>query len=342
MIRFIAISLLIISTTSCTSESVCVNDFNEVFPTIQATQIDSIIGDKFNGVVYIERNGILLFSKAFGYSNIEEQIPLKTEDPFVIGSISKQITAALILKDLEAGYINLNDPIGKYLNTLQMPWKDSVSIHQLLVHTSGILSRNEKLKHPPGAEFHYSQFGYQLLAEIIESVHHNSFENVANLFFEAKGLKHTHFPTFKQNEHVHAYINDTSGKVTQTKESLENYPAAGAFISTANDLAKWNSLLYRFKIVSKENLDLMSKHHETREHPIFGTLNYGYGLTFLEQEENLCIGALGYAPGFVSANFYYPETRTSLIVLSNKADGIPDFNLVFDKQIQLIEFLKKD
>ena len=339
LIKSLLFSFLVLSLISCDTG---INDKNSLMQTDTSLEDDfAFIEDiDFSGIVLIENDGEIKFSKSYGYKDLAQTQKVQIEDPFVIGSISKQITAALIIRDFEAGYLDLKDPIGKYLLTLPKPWKDSVTIHQLLVHTSGITDKQSELFHPPGAEFHYSQFGYQLLAEIIESIHHNSFENLANLLFDAKGLKHTHYPTYTNDDIINSFELNSNQVLTQVDSSLENYPAAGSFISTASDLAKWNTLLYSGEIVSLKGLELMSKHYETRNHPIFGTINYGYGLTFLPGEHKSCIGALGYAPGFASANFYYPETKTSLIVLSNKISGLPDFKVVFEKHLELINFMK--
>lgn len=335
-----ALFLLTLALFSCGDTAPLIEKENEFDFTLNK-EIDSILGNQFNGTILISINGESAYSNTKGFSNLKDSIPLKLDDSFVIGSISKQITAALIIKDVEAGFIKLNDPIGKYLNKLPLAWKDSVTIHHLLVHTSGITSIDEPLSQPAGNHFEYSQFGYHLLAQIIESVHHNSFENVANIFFSTKGLNNTHFPTYLSDEHVGGYELLNPSATNYFGNSTQNYPAAGSFISTAEDLVKWNELLHSGQIVSKDGLELMSKHHETRQHPIFGSINYGYGLTFLEGESNTCIGALGYAPGFASLNYYLPDTKTSIVILNNVIIGLPDFNLVFDKHIQILNLVKQ-
>jgi len=114
-----------------------------------------------------------------------------------------------------------------------------------------------------------------------------------------------------------------------TLHSLDNYVAAGAFLSTAHDLNRWNQLLHSGQLVQPETLQLMKKQYATRLHPIFDAVAYGYGLLFKAGEENRQIGALGYAPGFVSACYYYPETNMSLVVLQNTAHDLDDFKITF-------------
>jgi D-alanyl-D-alanine carboxypeptidase len=67
----------------------------------------------------------------------------------------------------------------------------------------------------------------------------------------------------------------------------------------------------------------MSKKYATRNHPVFGKLDYG--LTFRENERKIQIGALGFAPEFVSSCFYFPRSKTSVIILENMAQNLDDF-----------------
>jgi len=79
----------------------------------------------------------------------------------------------------------------------------------------------------------------------------------------------------------------------------------------------------------------------TRIHPIFGTVEYGYGLLFKDGEENIQIGALGYAPGFVSACYYYPQSKLNVSVLQNTATNLDDFKKTFKVHTELMELIKK-
>lgn len=99
-------------------------------------------------------------------------------------------------------------------------------------------------------------------------------------------------------------------------------------------------MLHDGKIVSEESLQLMSQKYSVRIHPIFGEVNYGYGLLFLEGEENIQIVALGYAPGFVSASYYYPKTGYNLVVLSNKVVNLDDFIETFITHTKLMDLVK--
>ena len=93
--------------------------------------------------------------------------------------------------------------------------------------------------------------------------------------------------------------------------------------------------------MKKEILELMKTKYSTRIHPIFETVEYGYGLLFKDGEQNTQIGALGYAPGFVSACYYYPQTKLNLVILENTANNLDDFKKTFIVHTEIMELIKK-
>ena len=306
-------------------------------------KIDSIIsGQKFNGVILVSANSNDTYSKAIGFSDLENETKIDLNDQFVIGSISKQITAVLVLREYEKTNIGLNDSIGKYLTEINQPWTKEVTIHHLLTHTHGIVDLNKPLEFKQGSQFHYSQLGYELLAQILEKVTGKSFEQLSTELFESYGLKNTFHPNNKRYEHLaKGYEENENGILVFSKNSLDNYVPAGGFISNATDLKKWNENLYSGKLVAKETLNLMKTKYATRIHPIFETVEYGYGLLFKDGEQNIQIGALGYAPGFVSACYYYPQENLNLVILENTANNLNDFKQTFKVHTEIMEIIKK-
>jgi D-alanyl-D-alanine carboxypeptidase len=306
-------------------------------------QVDSILSQNmFNGVILITKDSNCIYKKVLGFSDLEQEIPLKENDEFVIGSISKQITAALILREFEKGTLTLNDKISLYLPDIHQDWAKKISIHQLLTHTHGIQEVTKPLEFEPGTQFHYSQLGYELLAQILEKINSKSFQEISTTFFAEIGLKNTFHPKKKEYLNlVKAYEENGNGKLEYVTNSLENYAAAGSFISTADDLNQWNHMLYSGKVVRKKTLELMKRDYATRSHPIFETIEYGYGLMFKKGEENLQIGATGYAPGFVSACFYYPKMHYSLIILENTARNLSDFKKTFKVETDMMDLISK-
>lgn len=138
------------------------------------TRLDSLLAAKnmrdFSGVVLIAQNGKPLYAKAMGYANRDTKEPVTMDSHFVIMSVSKQITAALVLKEVEKGHIDLQKRLRTYLPDLKDKWGDSVTIHQLLNHTSGVVWYDQPLAFTPGYQLAYSNFGYVLLQSVLEHV----------------------------------------------------------------------------------------------------------------------------------------------------------------------------
>lgn len=312
------------------------------------TYNDLILGMKklteeidFNGVILLTKDSSVIFSKAIGYADLENKLTLDLNHQFVIGSISKQITAVLVLKAYEKEQLKLSDKIQKYLKDINQPWAKEVSIHHLLTHTHGIKAINEPLEFEQGSEFKYSQLGYELLAQILKKVTNKSFQALSMELFQANGLNDTFHPKSEgYNKLVKGYEAMENGDLEYTIHSLYNYPAAGSFISTVSDLAKWNQLLHSEKLIQRATLERMKKRYATRNHPIFETVEYGYGLLFKAGEKEIQIGALGYAPGFVSAAYYYPKAKMNLIVLENTAEDLDDFKETFKVHLKMMNLVK--
>lgn len=156
----------------------------------------------FTGSVLVARDGKVIFSKGYGMANAEWDIPNTPQTKFRLGSITKQFTAASILLLQERGKLSVQDPVCKYIADCPKAW-EPVTIHHLLVHTSGISSytdvrspgefRKLNLTHvTPAAfvdsfkgkplEFHvgekmkYSNSGYFMLGYIIEKISGQSYE----------------------------------------------------------------------------------------------------------------------------------------------------------------------
>src|ERR1700722_1343396 len=147
----------------------------------------------FSGSILIAKKGNIIFKKSFGYANFEDKTPNTEHTKFCIGSLTKTVTAAAIMKLQEQRLLNVNDPIGTFIT--DFPCGDFITIHDLLTHTSGILDfqRDMDFYNCTGLEemityckhksfiksersYHYSNYGYFLLAYIIQKVSGKSYE----------------------------------------------------------------------------------------------------------------------------------------------------------------------
>lgn len=312
-------------------------------------KLNAILADtlqqKFNGIVLIAEKGKPVYQRVKGYSDLKKKAGLQINSQFVIGSISKQMTAVMVLQEYEKGHLKLHEPIRAYLPGLKMSWADTVTVHHLLTHMHGIAEFDKPTVFAPGTQFDYglSDRGYKLLSMIVESVSGKTFAVYAAALFQRCGMKQTFHPDVKKYKHlVKGYTEQPNGAIIFETESFQNSVAAGGFISTANDLVSWNEHLHQGKLLKQETYQLMitPKKGAVRQHPIFGQVEYGYGIT-VDHKETTQLGQTGFAPGFASMNFYFPQTQTSVIVLKNIVYNTSNLKRTFYPHIQILSHIRK-
>ena len=290
------------------------------------TQLDSIFSqNKFNGSISIAQNGEKLYEKENGYGDFQAKTKLDSSSVFAIASVSKQFTAVLILLQQEAGKLNVNDKASKYLTDFQKPNFEKVTIHQLLNHTSGLNDFGENLQFESGTDYSYSNKGYNYLGEIIAKVTGKSYDQNAKELFAKVGMTHSSTAGLFQGKDF-AYSNTGTADAAQKVENMPKRLAektistpAGGILSTVNDLHKWNEALYSGKILKPESLAAFRKNYVTRKHYVLGNVGYGYGIMSNIGRPEAYFHT-GYVKGAPSLLIYYPETRTSVVILSNIAN----------------------
>jgi D-alanyl-D-alanine carboxypeptidase len=312
-------------------------------------KIDSLIKitnpRSFNGVVFIQQYGKVKYSKAFGYTDFNKKTLLKITDQFSTMSIAKQITATLILQEVEKGKIDLNIPIRNYLPDLKYSWADTITIHQLLNHTSGLDSENldKPLKFVSGTAFSYSNIGYCLAGEILEKQSHKSYQELVTTIFKKCEMKNSYYPTQSNSTFLtkgHTIKKDGTFKLNEQSYFAPEEYFASHLIVTAPDLAKWNECLHNGKLLKSATYKMMTNYSIINAHPLFGKnpIGYGYGLRINDKDSINEIGHTGFHPreGFTAVNLYYPKTKTSIIVMENQANENFDIAYYFEQEIRAI------
>ncbi len=300
-------------------------------------KIDSLIKSEgksptgFNGVVLVAHKDAILYANTNGMASVKQQTKFTKTTQFVIGSLSKQITAVLILQEVDKHRLKLDAPIKTYLPELTQPWASVVTTHQLLNHTSGIVALDTALATPAGTTFAYSGLGYALLGRIIASVSGKSYASQVTALFKRCGMLHSTDPSLKNMPDLaEAYIREKDGTIREEIKTFETaYIPAGSLISCIGDLQQWNKLLHGGKLLSKVSYQKMTTASSKRNHPIWGNVGYGYGIQLDKNDGLLEFGHSGYSSGFVSINFYYPASQTSVIVLENFDRLDDDFKKTF-------------
>lgn len=307
-------------------------------------KIDSLIKDSkvrpFNGVILITQNGKTKYSKAYGNANFDKKTPLAINDQFEIMSNSKQITAVLLLKEVEKGKVDLQSPIKKYLPFLSQSWADTVTVHQLLNHTHGIIDIEKPLLFKAGTEFKYGNLSNILLGKIIEYTTKRSYTEKAMELFKQLKMKNTICYSKEMTQKLvsgHYNTNNVFKVLDSSQININSIPAQG-IVSTAKDLAIWDENLHKGKILKPNSYKLMTSYSILAQHSVFGedNIGYGYGIRISDKAIPKYFGHTGLGDGFASVNLYFPETDVCLIVLENQMNDNLDINYYFETEIRKI------
>ena len=349
--------LLILTTTfSCKSEAekiaeqtstrnaVIDSTINRFQKKLLAQQIDSVFSKyNFNGSVAVLKNDEVLYQKENGFEDFKQKKKLDSSSVFAIASVSKQFTAVLILLQEDLGKLNTEDQVSKYLSDFQNNQLKSITIKELLNHTSGISDFGSGLLSKPGKEFHYSNKGFRLLGEIIEKVSGKSYDENIREFFEKAGMKSSSTASSFNGKNLASAFTG-NGKDFHEVENMPKRLAhesisvpAGGILSTVNDLHRWNTALYQGEILKPASLKKFSEKSADRNHQILGKMDYGFGI-MMNVGTPTAYFHTGYVKGAPSLLIYYPESQTSVVILSNIADEVRGKNSIFNphKEIKQI------
>ena len=298
-------------------------------------QIDSVFAKtKFNGSISVYQGNEKIYEKENGFEDFKTKSKLDSNTVFAIGSLSKQFTAVLVLLQEEEGKLKVDDKVSKYLTEFQPKEFEEITILQLLNHTSGLNDFGGSLLSKPGKEFNYSNKGFRYLGELVEKVSGKSYDENAKELFAKAGMKNSSTPDLFQGK-------DFAGAYTGNSiqfQKIENMPkrladkeisvAAGGILSTVPDLHRWNDSLYNGRILIPESLQKFMQKSSDRNHPILGKMGYGFGI-MMNPGKPVAYFHTGYVKGSPSLNIYYPETKTSVIILSNIADESKGKDAIF-------------
>ncbi|MBO6200398.1 MAG: beta-lactamase family protein [Chryseobacterium sp.] len=329
------------SLTSCNADAQQKDNYSvKIDSLVKATHPRS-----FNGVVFIQQNGKTKYEKAYGYVDFNKKTPLKISDRLSTMSIAKQITATLILQEVEKGTIDLHVPIRKYLPDFKYSWADTITVHHLLNHTSGLYSDDLKpnLKLKTGTDFSYSNIGYSVAGMVLEKQSGKSFNELVTALFKKCKMNSSSYPTETSSQLLtkgHTIRKDGTFKLNEKSDFNASNYFASHLIVTAPDLAKWNEALHNSKLLKPETYQLMTNYSTTATHQLFGKnpIGYGYGLRINDKADIYEIGHTGFHPseGFTAVNLYYPKTKTSVIVMENVANENFEIAYYFEQEIRKI------
>jgi CubicO group peptidase (beta-lactamase class C family) len=296
------------------------------------------------GVVWVMRDGKVIFEKSFGMANLTHNIPFTPSTPTNIGSTSKQFTALAIALLEEKGLLSVDDDIRKYIPELP-DFGDTVRIWHLLSHTSGyreylnslmmsgrqigdpirleeiilLVQHQPELQNKPGEKHNYNNTGYALLAMTIERVTGEEFPDwMRENIFLPLGMTHTQVrkdPTEIIPGSAQGYSLTEDEYYTEVQDIYASRGAGGIY-TTLPDLEKW---ILNFHNPVVGNPALIKKLQTSFYLNNGDTLNYGYGLTMREMNGLKMVGHDGADVAHRSVLVMFPEVKGAVITQSNNS-----------------------
>ena len=307
--------------------------------------LSRIVPYGFSGAVLVAKDDRVILNKDYGMAIRANNIPNTDTTVLNTGSITKQFTAAAIMKLEMQGKLNTSDAIGKFFEQVPAD-KKNITLHHLLTHTSGFVDAvgddyvvakrhetitrilKEPLQFTPGEEFSYSNAGYSLLAAVIEKVSGQDYEQFLNeQLFKPAGMHFTGYRIPQWNERVvaHWYVGEKdNGTPLEKPYPYWNVMGNGEILSTTGDLYQWHLALKEDKILSKE----------AKKKIFTPYLNdYGYGWDVLESDHGLLIQHDGGSGLGSSAEFrrYIDANVVTIIFCNQSYGGRALFNVIRDK-----------
>ena len=299
----------------------------------------------FDGAVLVAENGKIIYEDAFGLANREWNIPNRSDTKFMIGSVSKPLTATLMLIQVQKGLINLDSTVEEYLPEFKNKPAAKVTIRQLLNHTSGIqnydiikdffprisrqyFSREDYLKvfmdsslaFEPGTHYAYSSWGYFILGYIMERVTKKTYAQLmADDIFKKAGMNNSgsYYHTQIIPNRATGYDYSFGGYTSSDFRDQSNTMGAGDIYSTVEDLFKFHMALANNTLLNKELTAEMFT-------PGMAPAQYGYGwfnkqFKYANTDSVASNFHLGMTDGFISFIRRIPSTKNLVVILCNSS-----------------------
>jgi CubicO group peptidase (beta-lactamase class C family) len=308
-------------------------------------QLDALIAPHFppnqpGAAVLVKKGEQILLRKAYGLADVELAVPMKPDGIFRLGSVTKQFTAAAIMLLVDEGKLSLRDDVRKYVPAYPAHGA-TVTLEHLLTHTGGVPAYTEQaalhkrsredltheeilstfkdlpLDFAPGDKWSYSNSGYYLLGMVIEKVTGKSYADfVGERIFKPLGMTHTSYGDVDRiiPGRVAGY-DRAEDRITNAEPISMKVPfAAGALVSSVDDLALWDRAISDGKLLKKESWARVFLAQKLKDGSSTG---YGFGWSIGKWQGHRLVSHSGGIPGFNTAIVRLPEDRVVVVVLCN-------------------------
>jgi CubicO group peptidase (beta-lactamase class C family) len=315
-----------------------------------ARQVDEVFSsftpDGPGCAVAVYQNGNVVLAKGYGSANLEYGVPITPSTPFIVGSVSKQFTAAAIALLVEEKRIALTDDVRKYVPELA-DYGTPITIYHLVHHTSGLrdwwelvglagmryddtytaqdvldmTARQRGLNFTPGERYVYSNTGYIVLGLVVQRVTGKSLrEFAADRIFGPLKMTDSHY----QDDHTqpvrgraYAYSPTAGGRYAITVWN-NDLVGQGGVMTTVLDLAKWDG---NFESGAVGGPGFLRRQLERGKLNSGISLNYAFGLQIGTYRGLDLVEHSGSTGGYRAVLSRFPKQRTSIAVLCNVSNA---------------------
>lgn len=294
-------------------------------------------------VAAVSLNGQVVFEKAFGLAEMEHGIPNTPQTIFESGSVAKQFTAAALVLLAQDGKLSIDDPVKKHVPEFP-EYEKPVTIRHLLNHTSGIrdwgsvmsltgvgrgdriinneialdvIVHQKNLDFIPGAEYSYSNSGYNLAAIIVERVSKQKFGTfVEERLFKPIGMtKSSWRDDYQRLVPGRAQGYSKPGPTAQWRLNMPfmNVVGNGGMLTTIGDWMKWNAMLDSRSLGAPlvEALETQGILNDGRK------ISYALGVDVGEYKGVKQVSHSGGTAGYQTFLARYPEKKLSIGAMCN-------------------------
>jgi serine beta-lactamase-like protein LACTB, mitochondrial len=288
--------------------------------------------------VAVSLKGKIIFSKAYGFADLENNVPATTQTLIRTASVAKPMTAVGALELVEQGKLDLNAPIQKYCP--QFPVKKwPITTRELLGHLSGIrwyegketestvhyhstvdgmiIFKDDPLVAPPGEKYNYSTYGYTVVGCVMEGASGEKYpQYMVEHVFRPAGMTHTIVDDFAIVPHrASGYEKDENGNVINARLMDSSYKIpGGGFVSNAEDLVRFANAVMTDKLLKLSTVEMMWTSQKTTDGK---ETHYGLGWGISELEGIRIVAHTGGQQGTSTSLLAMPSRDYASAVMIN-------------------------
>ncbi|MEM7434793.1 MAG: serine hydrolase domain-containing protein [Myxococcota bacterium] len=249
--------------------------------------------------VAVVNHGELVHHATFGYANVEDEVPVRSDTIFEAASISKPMFGFFVMRFVDEGKIDLDRPLYQYYphpDLASDPRHEAITARMVLSHQSGLpnwreneLGQTLKIHFDPGTDYLYSGEGYQYLAAVLREIENTDWAGLEAAFqrmvAEPLGLAHTVYVQTPFTRAHKAEPYDSKGEWIDWPESEwflkedGNFFAPSSMHTESLDFSRWLKALMNRELLSAESYRELFKPHSSAT---VGELQLSYTLGFFE------------------------------------------------------------